>query len=957
MEYTVFTYGGGQMLVSIFNSIAMIFKSNNTYLTPVGTFAMGAGALYASMLAIYRASLANFASHWLMPSLISYTLLFAPKASVWVKDEIDPMHQAAVKIDNIPFGIAFATSISSTISHELSKLFEEVLLPVDRITNHVGIMYGTKAIAKIRDSQITDPILLRNTKEYMRQCYMKPYVIGNFGNHKAAAIKSDNILAYLESNPVKVFGIKYTGEDGTSEFMTCTTAGAAIRTAMDNHMVTSNILSRLGAAIGLNAENQDAMHFQVKAMATDALGFLESGQQNVHEWVKQAMILNANRESYDDWREKVGHNRVFPELIKMQATRGNYQQALGSIVGGEMAEGMIPVAAQPVMLALVMLCFVIILPLSLLPGGWSYIMTGMKLMIWVGSWPVFYTIIHALSMVALKSSVSSWGVGGLSLIGQGGFTEIIMMRYAYTQSLISAVPLISFAIVFGSPYALSSIAGSAASVASANAIGSNMADGSLSMNQISYGNSTKHNRQEAPSLLMGSGVIDDGAMRVQSDNSGNQFITEYQDNLAVNYKASESFSGQINDSLSNARSKMGSIRESQVEQESALKGQSVDLARAVSQGNISSDSISTSDRENLSKLFNYSNSASKTDSASDVKTDGTNAHLNLKPPGFIAAATGIDAGAGASASNIDELRKSLDKQERISFDKSLAKVYEAVKSGNYATNNSADTKLGRNISANLNKLDQLSSEYSNTKQDVDTYSNQLSYLQSNSGTIDRNVNSQVISKVMEHHPELRSKQQATSWMQSHRGEADNIAKGVIANNNPFADEKVQQQVTGLKQNTAVTSNIVVPQMGSLTKHHQENVSSVTAKAVVRGGGGSQSLESAVNNKLSDDSQKYNSNTTELLKNQLSNEELGIYEKREQEQAGKEDTIMGGANNEIGKKKQDKFDSTIIRTGVTAANAFADTTSPVLEVTKPVGSDYSPVGILTNKIKGDKNDKD
>jgi hypothetical protein len=77
--------------------------------------------------------------------------------------------------------------------------------------------------------------------------------------------------------------------------------------------------------------------------------------------MQQAMILNANRESYDDWREKVGHPRVSPDLIRMQATRGLFQQSMGSIIGGEMSEAMIPAAAQPTMLALVVMLFVVIL--------------------------------------------------------------------------------------------------------------------------------------------------------------------------------------------------------------------------------------------------------------------------------------------------------------------------------------------------------------------------------------------------------------------------------------------------------------------------------------------------------------------------------------------------------------------------------------------------------------------
>ena len=41
MDYLIYTYdGGGDLLISILNAIGMIFKSNNTYLTPVGQLGM-----------------------------------------------------------------------------------------------------------------------------------------------------------------------------------------------------------------------------------------------------------------------------------------------------------------------------------------------------------------------------------------------------------------------------------------------------------------------------------------------------------------------------------------------------------------------------------------------------------------------------------------------------------------------------------------------------------------------------------------------------------------------------------------------------------------------------------------------------------------------------------------------------------------------------------------------------
>ena len=79
MEYVIYTYGGGDLLISIFNAIAMIFKSNNTYLTPVGQTGMAIGIIYAGAKALTKGDIPYFLKGFMMPSLI----VFYPNCSFW----------------------------------------------------------------------------------------------------------------------------------------------------------------------------------------------------------------------------------------------------------------------------------------------------------------------------------------------------------------------------------------------------------------------------------------------------------------------------------------------------------------------------------------------------------------------------------------------------------------------------------------------------------------------------------------------------------------------------------------------------------------------------------------------------------------------------------------------------------------------------------------------------------
>ncbi len=955
MEYPIYIYGGGDLLVAVFNAVAMIFKSDSTYLTPVGTMAMTLGGVYIGIKAIFKGDIGLLVKSWMIPSLIAFVLLFSPKSTVWIKDEVEM--NAPVKIDNIPVGISFFTSISSVVTHYLSTLIEETMLPVTSIrATQSGILYGAKAVAKLRDVQIQDPIMLQNAKEYLRQCYMMPYVIGNFGGHKYGAITATDILAYLETNPAKCFGIKPINIDGSiGKFMTCAEAGKMLKKEVEAHSKDPLLLSKFGAVLGLSTSNQGLMTKRIKAMVSDTLSYLDQSQLDVNEWMKQSMTLNANRESYDDLRQKVGHPRVFPELVKMQATRGMFHQALGSIVGAEMAESMIPAAAQPVMLALVVMSFVIILPFALLPGGWTYIVTGAKLMIWVCSWSLFSTIVHCIAMIQIKDAVGGWGEEGLSLLGQGGFTELILMKYAAAQSIQTLVPIISFAIVFGSPYALSSIAGAVASTASSMSIGASMADANLSMAQRSYNTLSRNQENYAPNLTIGGGIIDDGEMRIQSDGRGNTVLTEHQDNLTQNYKANDSVTSVQSASLTNSQSLMGSMTDRQSSQISITDSENVDVARNIANGTTHAAGISTTSMASINKRHGVSGSTSEGDSTTDSSTTGTSANLDAKVPGVITGITGVGGGTSTSASNSKDVRHDMSVKEQQEYSKAMEEVRTTARTGGLTSTNSDDIRLNKSFASNLSKLDQIGHEKAKIQQDIDTYSRQLSYAQTHAGTIDRNANDLVMQEVMRKHPELRSKEQAVRWMNTHRAEADAIAGPIISSYNPFAGSlnhidpaTAGKRATDLTRNTQNVENMEIATQDSLQAQHAKNREKVEKHAVVKDVTGTEKpLENAVNQATKNSNLRYNKGVDEVL-----NENLTETEKmtRAAVEKGREKYL--NTKLEVNEAKANTPKSTVYRAGKSALKNTTETVEKVGNTTTAIINDANNL-ITAKQNKGKK----
>ena len=903
MDYVIYTYGGGDLLISVFNAVAMIFESDNKYLTPVGVMALTLGGIYAGIKATFHGDLAIIGKNWIIPSMIAFLLLFSPKTTVWIKDEV--ALNAPVKIDHIPFGISFFTSISSKIGHYLSQMIEETMLPVNAGRSVTGgILYGAKAAAKIRDIQIHDPILLRNTKEYLRQCYMLPYVIGNFGGHKIAAQEAEDLLGFLNTNPVKRLGIKPTNKDGSvGNFMTCTEAGKALKSDIIAESKSPLLMKQFAAVLGISTKNEMLMNKHIKSMTGDVFKYLEQGTDDINAWMGQAMMLNANRESYDDWREKVGHPRVYPELVRMQSTRGLFQQSIGSIIGAEMSEAMIPEAAQPTMLALVVMLFVIILPFAMLPGGWVFIVTGIKLMIWVCTWPVFYTIIHAIAMIQLKDSIGGWELGGLSAMGQAGFTELIMMKYGAVQSLISATPLISFAVVFGSPYALSSIAGGVASTSAAMPLGSSMADGNLSMKQKSYDNITTGQHNVSPTLLMGSSVVNGGNSFKMGQDGGNMILTEQGSQLINNHNGAESLTASTSSSLTSSQSDMVSLTDRQSKNASLTKAETIDLAKSFANGTATASNVSIADTDALRNGFSTNETTKTGASVGNTQSTGTHANIDAKLPSGISAITGIGAGTGVSASNNHDIRQDMSAEELQQFNTALEHVQTAAKTDSINTSNSEDTRLAKSLKSDLVEQEQISNDIAKTSQNIDTYSKQLSYLENNSGTINKNLNDPFLKEVMAQHPELTSKEHARRWASNHLEEANAIGKDVIITNNPLKSSDYQAYAARIEKNTPSIQNTNIATTDSLKSKYKQNTENIMEQAVVKDVTSTEKqIEKVVGNTASNPNLQYTKDVGGILKDNLTPDQQKTRANLENEKIKGKDSKAKGVTDNIEESK-------------------------------------------------------
>ena len=78
MEQVIYTYGGGEVLWKVFNALAMIFKSDNSYMTTMVRLTLAIGALWAAYTAMVKGSIMALVHNWALPIFLLLSLFLIP---------------------------------------------------------------------------------------------------------------------------------------------------------------------------------------------------------------------------------------------------------------------------------------------------------------------------------------------------------------------------------------------------------------------------------------------------------------------------------------------------------------------------------------------------------------------------------------------------------------------------------------------------------------------------------------------------------------------------------------------------------------------------------------------------------------------------------------------------------------------------------------------------------------
>ena len=793
MEYIIYTYGGfAELIAQIFNSIAVLFYSDSAYFTLVGKLAFTVGGVWAGTRAIFNTNIGIFGKHWFLPSFFAFTLLFAPKATVHIHDAGT---KEAYTVANIPFAVAFFSSMPSKLSNYLANQIEEKMATPESVkSSHHGVMFGAKLISDIKAVKVKDPILLDNAKEFSKQCFFRPWIMGNILGKRQEAQTTTDIIQFLKTNKIKNFGMYYKEVDGGSTFKTCEAVTDTILDALDQEAKSTSVLTSISSALGYKGLTAEQLAKRITETGQGALQSLSIDTNNFHQRVRQSMMLNVYRESLDDWRESAGYQRFHPQLVSMNATRGMFQQSLGWIISGEMATQMLPIL-QTIFFLMAACSIFVVFPLALFPGGYEILKVWIKSLIWVHTWPVFFAMINCIGMAVLSTRLGSFGEGyGMDKLSQGGFSDKLMHTYAVVQWIAASVPIFSWALLNKGGYAFANMVERMSPLGVGGNLGGQLADGNLSLNNQNL-SGRSINQQNVGSSLDVSTMYHTGAVRVTQSQDGQAFVNQNISNLRENFRANETEQAATQQSYAEQQSKMDALTTRKGELASAEQSNLQDISKRW----LSSEDATRLENSRIANAASMvaSGGVNLSDNYNDRTTKSTDTHssldMNARFGGdtassvvgkVIKAVSGIDLGfnmsaqTGTSARNTDDLSHDQSAQQTQSYNEALNTVREYFKNEDVKSGANVSDSTSENLQSIWREQDQIAKDEAQTLQKMQQLQRQQLYVQQNQSTVDSNWNDKVLEKVQSDQG-LSNKQEALAYLESHPGRGKTTLQNLV----------------------------------------------------------------------------------------------------------------------------------------------------------------------------------
>lgn len=733
MDLTVVTYGSGEVLKNVFNSVAMLMNGQDgDLLRPLMIVSASIGAVWVAVKAMFSGSAEALVSRYFLPLLAVTGILMVPTTTVTIEDILQ---QRSYRVSHVPVLLARVSELFNSVGYHLTQSVEKVMhTPNDADYTSTGMIFGSETAMDMRNYKITNGDLAANLQKFSKQCVLYDLALNRYGIDELR--KSTNLWEFFKENTSRSRMIDYCEPkaEGVQAKCNLKSCQEALELMKDLFEKEKAYYSKQHIFSGIGVTFQALTNLQIDSK----------------ELIGQQLMMNFLSNEY--------RGKNFAKARAKEQQRNTYY-VLGSLASGSL------ITMRGVLEALIYASFIFILPLTLLPGGHTYLLSWLGLVAWIQTWPPFYAILNYIMQTVAQAKVQNIFLGvpveqqGLSLFTSSGLSILHEDIFALAGYLSASIPFISYAILKGGVGSFIHLSGammtpahqSAASAASELTTG-NYSYGNMSYGGISYGNESMLQRNYSTSLSCGFMKEDTG--NISTTYTPSEFISQqressFRGNVISQEAIGNTLTGQrtqlisLTENMSKSYSEDMSNGQSSISNLSSYMNNSGSFKSEFSLGESGQFSRSISEIESSTKQFAKENNLQENEAFNVLATASLSSNKSVLGR-VVSGVSGLEGSVGGNYNSSASQQELMKNAESFVNSHNLQEHYNRVesfgKSEAFSSLSDEGKRMSSDISNSFGEIHRSSESLGSTLQDLEQVSEQESAFKSDSAsyTISKN---------------------------------------------------------------------------------------------------------------------------------------------------------------------------------------------------------------------------
>jgi len=455
--FQIDTYGNGQFIAEVLNSIAILAGSGLLGLIRLGLIV---GIVLAVFSSLFGGRI--MASHQFALSLLIYMMLFGVKVNVAVYDRVTSYNRV---ISAVPAGVGVFAWVTSGVGSGLTRIMETAFsLPDSLRYSKNGLLRGAELIKRSTAFTVAEPHLANTVSSFVRECGLKGVTSGLINPDDIE--KSANLLSSMDKT-------NYRFVELHTNIALAADAYASPSSTGDCSAAKRPILAYCGEAhAGMKAcinayyprwaaelaEESGFVDRETNAVKTGA--FNKALKDSYRELAgismsaKRIIIQNAMINSYSQSvRELAVAGGSEASLLSLSIAEARARQKNSFLVLGKMARHTLPYI-RGLLQGMLYGIFPAVIFLAMTPLAARIVPAYLIAMLWTELWNPIYAIVNLFSSLKLKKALAPYTDGSLSIISRGSIIHESDMSMAVAGLAAMIVPMIAYYVVSASQHAI-----------------------------------------------------------------------------------------------------------------------------------------------------------------------------------------------------------------------------------------------------------------------------------------------------------------------------------------------------------------------------------------------------------------------------------------------------------------------------------------------------------------------